>query len=81
MMVCPNIFGKGAKTMFNFFLCIAWPLLIFGTLGAYKFGKKRWGDKGSWLTSVAFLIVLFSILILIFGKYWWQLFFLPYLAQ
>ena len=27
------------------------------------------------------VIALFTILILIFGKYWWQLFLLPYLAQ
>ena len=68
--------------MINFFACISWPLLIGGTFGAYRFGKKRWGSKGSILLPVVFLIVALLVLALwIPPRFWLELFFSPYLAQ
>ena len=60
--------------MFNFFMCILWPLLIGGTFGAYKFGKKRWEIKGAVLLPIAFVVLFFLLLILWLREYWWQIF-------
>ncbi len=66
--------------MFNIFLFISWPVLIFGTLGAYKMGKNRWGNKGAWIASVAFVLALITILRVILGDGWWMLFLAAYIA-
>jgi len=67
--------------MFNFFLCIIWPVLIFGSMGAYKLGKRNWGQQGSLLMMVGFWIICVLILVGIFQEFWLDVLWIPYFAQ
>jgi hypothetical protein len=60
--------------MLNFFLCIIWSLLIFGTIGAFIMGKKRLGSKGAWLLAVTYVVVAILVMWLVFGEVlWWHM--------
>ena len=63
--------------MFNYRICIFWPLLIFFTYVFYKLGERIAGQIGSWLLPFVFWVIVF--LVLWFGDLWfWVL--LPWLA-
>ena len=71
---------KGRIAMFNFFAFIAWPILIGGVIGAYKFGKKHWGIYGTVLLPIAFVVLFFLLFFLWLGETWWVVF-LPVLPS
>jgi len=66
--------------MINYTLLFTWPILIFGSIGVYKFGKKQWGKKGAWLGLVIFWAVFCFILMLIFQEAWWFLLISPIIS-
>lgn len=67
--------------MINYFLCIIWPVLIFGSIGAYKLGKRSGGLKVSILMMAGFWLICISILMGVFGKWWLDFLWMPYFAQ
>jgi hypothetical protein len=70
--------------MLNYFMCVFWPLLIFGTIVTYRMGKKLLG-KRFWLMPLAFVFFLFLgmwwIANYVFpyytGWYWWLILISP----
>ena len=66
--------------MFNWTLLITWPILIIGSIGAYKLGKKKLGN-GAWLLSILFCIAFFLLLWLIFREQWFFTLIVPFIIQ
>ena len=67
--------------MFNFFLCIIWPVLIGGTVAIY-IGVKKLGKKAvALLLSFVYIVFCLILLRLIFGEYWIDILWIPYFAQ
>ena len=67
--------------MINYFLCIVWPVIIFGSVLAYRYGKKRWGGIASWLFPAAYLlVVVLALRFLLFGETWWEILLTPYIG-
>jgi hypothetical protein len=65
--------------MFNYFMCILWPILALGAVGAFRFGRKRWGTAGSVILPVAFLFVFLLLGWMWVGETWWQTLFIPFI--
>jgi hypothetical protein len=71
--------------MLNPFPCIIWPLAMIGAFGAYRMWRRRQGQKGSLLVSlsayIGFLLVLWWVVLVIFGRFWADGLFSFYIPQ
>ena len=65
--------------MFNYYLCVIWPILFLGVFVTYKIGEEQWGRKGSLFLPLIFIAVYILILWLWVGEGWWLYSILPVL--
>ena len=64
--------------MINYLLCIVWPILIGGVIGAYKLGKNVGSNGAPYLYPLIFVAIYLFLMATVGGEDWWQFFIVLY---